>query len=313
MNPAVRALLRYGLPLAVIAALSVYLAARRDDRVHYELPALPPMAAAAVDRVTVERGGARVTLRRTEDGWLIDGPGFAAEPSIVEGMVRAAATLKLTDLIAGEPTYGRYGLGEAEAVTATFLAGTSAVRVLRIGKRAPTYSHTYVLIDDDPRVYQAAGDLTRSFSAQTPVLRDRTILRFEPSEIAAISVRSAGAAAELRRGVPPTPEASPTWSAAGGGERDARAIARALARLAGMRATRFVDTLPGAPPLLELELRSTEGAHRLTIYPESGNAHAAASSDADGPFVLLPALLADVFAAFPEAGVTRPYANDHHD
>lgn len=299
MNGTARALLRYGLPLAVIAALSVYLAARRDDRLQYELPALPPMTAAAVDRVEVTRGDTRVALRRTDDGWLIEGPGYAAEPSIVDGMVRAAATLRLTDLIAGEPTYGRYGLGGAEAVAATFLEGAGTVRALRIGKRAPTYSHTYVLIDDDPRVYQAAGDLTRAFPAQESVFRDRTILRFEPSEVAAITVTRAGGAVELRRGVPPTPEAAPTWSAAGGGERDAAAIARALARLAGMRATRFVDALPGAPPLLELELRAADRAHRLTIYPESGNAHTAASSGADGPFVLLPALLADVFAAFP--------------
>ncbi len=298
MNPVVRALLRYALPLAVIASLSIYLAARRDDRLHYELPALPPMAAAAVDRVEVERGDARAVLRRTDEGWLIDGPGFAAEPSIVEGMVRAAATLRLTDLIAGEPTYGRYGLGEAEAVTATFLEGTSRLRVLGIGKRAPTYSHTYVLIDDDPRVYQAAGDLTRAFSAQVSVLRDRTILRFEPSDVAVIAVRTAGGVVELRRGVPPTPEASPTWSAAGGGERDAEAIARAMALLARMRASRFVDALPDTPPLLEMELRGADAAHRLTIYPESENAHLATSSDADGPFVLLPALLADVFAAF---------------
>ena len=293
-----RALLRYALPLAVIAALSVYLAARRDDRLHYELPDLPPLAASAVDRVEVERGDARVALERTDEGWLIDGPGFAAEPSIVAGMVSAAATLRLTDLIAGEPTYGRYGLGEAEAITATFLEGASRLRALRIGKRAPTYSHTYVLIDDDPRVYQAAGDLTRAFSAQVSVLRDRTILRFEPSEVAAIAVRSAGADVELLRGVPPTPEASPTWNAAGGGERDAAAIGRAMELLARMRASRFVDALPDTPPLLELELRGAAATHRLTIYPESENAHLATSSHVDGPFVLLPAILADVFAAF---------------
>ena len=298
MKPVVRALLRYALPLAVIAALSVYLAARRDDRLHYELPDLPPLAAAAVDRVEVERGDARAAIERTDGGWLIDGPGFAAEPSIVDGMVRAAATLRLTDLIAGEPTYGRYGLGEAEAITAAFLEGASRLRVLRIGKRAPTYSHTYVLIDDDPRVYQAAGDLTRAFSAQVSVLRDRTILRFEPSEVTTIAVRSAGAVVELLRGVPPTPEAAPTWNAAGGGERDAAAIGRAMELLARMRASRFVDALPDAPPLLELELRGADAAHRLTIYPESENAHVATSSDVDGPFVLLPALLTEVFAAF---------------
>ena len=69
MSLAVRALLRYALPLAIIAALSVYLVVRRDDRLHYELPVLPPMAEAAVDRVEVERGDARVVLQRTGDGW----------------------------------------------------------------------------------------------------------------------------------------------------------------------------------------------------------------------------------------------------
>ena len=298
MNLAVRALLRYALPLAVIAALSIYLVVRRDDRLHYELPALPPMAEAAVDRVEVERGEARVVLERTDGGWLIDGPGFPAEPSIVAGMVRAAATLALTDLIAAEPTYGRYGLGETEAITATFLEGANRLRVLKIGKRAPTYSHTYVLIDDDPRVYQATGDLTRAFSAQVQVLRDRSILRFQTSDISAISVRIAGRTAELLRGVPPTPEAAPTWSIAGGGALDPETIRQALDLMAGMRATRFIESVPDAAPLVELEFRGAETTHRLTIYPESENAHVATSSDVDGPFVLLPVLLADVFAAF---------------
>ena len=298
MNLAGRALLRYALPLAVIAALSVYLVVRRDDRLHYELPALPPMAEAAVDRVEVERGEARVVLERTDGGWLIDGPGYPAEPSIVAGMVRAAATLALTDLIAAEPTYGRYGLGEAEAITATFLEGANRLRVLKIGKRAPTYSHTYVLIDDDPRVYQATGDLTRAFSTQEQVLRDRSILGFQTSAISAIAVRTAGGTAELLRGVPPTPEAAPTWSIAGGGALDPETIRRALDLLAGMRASRFIEAVPGAAPLVELEFRGPETSHLLTIYPESENAHVATSSDVDGPFVLLPVLLADVFAAF---------------
>ena len=298
MNLAVRALLRYALPLAVIAALSVYLVVRRDDRLHYELPALPPMAEAAVDRVEVERGEARVVLERTDGGWLIDGPGYPAEPSIVDGMVRAASTLTLTDLIAAEPTYGRYGLGEAEAITATFLEGANRLRVLKIGKRAPTYSHTYVLIDDDPRVYQATGDLTRAFSAQVQVLRDRSILRFQTSAISAIAVRTAGGTAELLRGVPPTPEAAPTWSIADGGALDPETIRQALDLMASMRATRFIEAVPDAAPLVELEFRGAETTHRLTIYPESENAHVATSSDVDGPFVLLPVLLADVFAAF---------------
>lgn len=298
MSLAVRALLRYALPLAIIAALSVYLVVRRDDRLHYELPVLPPMAEAAVDRVEVERGDARVVLQRTDDGWRIDGPGYPAEPRVVDGMVRVAATLTLSDLIAEEPTYGRYGLDPAEAITATFLDGAERLRVLRIGKRAPTYSHTYVLIDDDPRVYQATGDLTRSFSTQEQVLRDKSILSFETADVSAISIRSAAGTQELRRGVPPTQEESVTWSAVGGGDRDPETIRRALDRLAGMVATRFVEAVPGDAPLVELEFRGAETSHRLTIYPKAEAAHVATSSDADGPFVLLPVLLEDVFAAF---------------
>ena len=298
MSLAVRALFRYALPLAIIAALSVYLVVRRDDRLHYELPVVPPMAEAAVDRVEVERGDARVVLERTEDGWLIDGPGYPAEPRIVDGMVRVAATLTLSDLIAEEPTYGRYGLDETEAITATFLEGADRLRVLRIGKRAPTYSHTYVLIDDDPRVYQATGDLTRAFSTQEQVLRDKSILSFETADISAISVRTAAGTLELRRGVPPTQEESVTWSAVGGGDRDPETIRRALDRLAGMVATRFVEAVPEAAPLVDVEFRGAETSHRLTIYPKADSAHVATSSDVDGPFVLLPVLLNDVFAAF---------------
>ena len=298
MTPVVRVLLRYALPLAMIALLSVYLITRGDDRLQYELPTLPTISATAIDRVEVARGDARVALERTGDGWLIEGPGFPADPSAVRAMVQAAANLRLTDLIAGEPTYGRYGLDEREAFTVTFLEGSTTRRVLGVGKRAPTYSHTYVLIDDDPRVYQANGDLTRVFSTQVEVLRDRSILSFEPGDIASIVVTTAGGATEeLRRGLPPTLDAAPTWSTADGGERDPEAVRGALDLLSRMRATRFTDALPETAPLVDLELQGAEATHRLTIYPKADNAHVATSSHVDGPFVLLPVLLADVFAA----------------
>ena len=89
-----------------------------------------------------------------------------------------------------------------------------------------------------------------------------------------------------------------TWSAVGGGDRDPETIRRALDRLTGMVATRFVEAVPVDAPLVELEFRGAETSHRLTIYPKAEAAHVATSSDADGPFVLLPVLLEDVFAAF---------------
>lgn len=299
MKPPLRTLMRYALPLAAITALTLYVVARRDDRLHYELPTLPPMEVAAVDRVEIKRGETLITIQRSDQGWLIEGPRYAAEPTIINNMVRVAANLTLTDLIAREPTYRRYGLGNAEGITATFREGARTLRVLKIGKRAPTYSHTFVMIGDDPRVYQAVGDLTRAFTAQEQALRDRTILQFETDEISAITVTTSNGTFELQRQLPLTPDASPTWTNASGAAHDATAIAAALNQLAGMQATRFTDQAPKSLPLLEIELHGIEESrHRLTIYPKTANAHVATSSDADGPFVLLPVILMDVLATF---------------
>lgn len=299
MKPVFRTLMRYALPLVVIAALTVYVATRRGDRLHYELPTLSPMEVAAVDRVEIKRGETIVTVQRSDQRWLIEGPGYAADPAIINNMLRVAANLTLTDLIAREPTYRRYGLGNAEGITATFHEGALTLRVLKIGKRAPTYSHTFVMIGDDPRVFQAVGDLTRAFTAQEQSLRDRTILKFEMDEISAITVSTANGTFELQRGLPPTPDASPTWTNTSGTAHDATAVTATLKRFANMQATRFTDQDPQGPPLLEIELHGIkESRHRLTIYPEEANAHVATSSDADGPFVLLPVILTDVLATF---------------
>ena len=295
MNVAVRTFLRYILPVTMIAILSIYLVSRTTGLLHYALPNLPPMPEASVDRVEIDRGSSHVVLRRNGNSWLIDGPNYPANPKIIEDMIRAAATLTITDLIAEEPTYNRYGLGQAESITATFLNGSRRLRVITIGKRAPTYSHTYVLIDDDPRVYQAIGNLTQAFPAQEQIFRDRSILDFETSDIAKISVTTTGVTSELIRDVLPTSAASPTWQNAKGEAVDSEKVQHALDRLARMQASRFVETLPVGTPVVEFHFRGRSQFHRLTIYEKTDNSHVASSSDVPGPFILLPTSLDRVF------------------
>ncbi len=299
MKLTIRILARYVLPLTILAVLSVYLITRSEDRLHYELPTLSLLEFSAVDRVDLKRGKTQVRLLRNENNWVIDGPDFAAEPAIIEGMIRTAGNLTLTDLIAREPTYARYGLDEAEAITATFRQGTRLLRTLKIGKRSPTYSHTYVMVGDDPRVFQAVGNLTNTFTAQEQLLRDRTVLTFAANEISEITATDANGAITLRRGLPPTAEAAPTSTSTSGAKFDSATISQILQRLASLKAVRFIQKPPDDVPLLKKELQSRAGTrHLLTIYPQTANVHAATSSDAQGAFVLLPVLLADVITTF---------------
>lgn len=299
MKLTIRILSRYVIPLTIIAALTVYLITRSEDRLHYELPTLPLLEFSAVDQVDLKRGETQVRLLRNEDNWVIDGPDFAAEPAIIEGMIRTAANLTLTDLIAREPTYARYGIDETEAITATFRQGTRLLRMLKIGKRSPTYSHTYVMVDDDPRVFQAVGNLTNTFTAQEQLLRDRTVLTFAANEISEITATDANGTIKLRRGLSPTAEAVPTWTSTSGAKFDSATVSQILQRLASLKAVRFIQQTPDDVPLITIELHSSGGSrHLLTIYPQTANVHAATSSDARGAFVLLPVLLADVITTF---------------
>ena len=299
MTDSARSIIRFTVPGALIVVATLYLLLQREPQVGYDLPELDDVATTDVERVVMERGDDRVEVVRSGGEWRIQPQGHRADRGQVDRIVSEAANLQLTDLLSAHPTAQtrqRYEIDDARALNVSIFGGGQMLREFQVGKRAPTYGHTYVLVADDRRVYQAAGDLTAVFQTSADTLRDLSVLSFQPETITAVEARTAAGVTRLTRST--GDDQTALWVDESGTARDAELLEEALDALSSLRATRFLDADPDGTPLIELSLQHPAGAHLLTLYPEQEDAHEATASGTENPFVMLPFSMANVLAAF---------------
>jgi hypothetical protein len=176
----------------VIAALLLYLALRDPDRINYRLPELPAIAAGEIDRIDITRAAADLSLEYQGGRWLLRPQGFAADADKVKAIVDAIAGLRLTALVSESGNYFPYGLDKENAIAVKAYKNGRLLREFTIGSAAATFSHTHVMLAGDPRVFHVQGSLRGDFEQKVDGVRDKTVMRFDKDEIAAIELRSGG-------------------------------------------------------------------------------------------------------------------------
>lgn len=299
-----RVLTRYALPALIIVAMVLYLGLRNRDRLLYELPELPELAVAEVDRVEVTKGESTMAVRREGDDWVLEPEDFPAAAPQVDTMLQMLADIRVTDLVSEYAAYSRFELDPDSALRVTAYGGGEVLRTLEIGKEARTYQHTYVKLEGDRRVYQAAGDLGNYFPVTGDVLRDKLVLTVDAATVGEIVARSPGEELVLRKRPSLEEDAAAEWVTAAGAAWDTAKVEESLQRLANLSTFRFAEATPRpGSEVLELTLNTEAGAaHTLRVFARDGNSYPAASSGSDYPFLLFVWMVNDFLEAFTTAG-----------
>lgn len=279
----------------LFTALTVYISFQRTDRVHYELPrvdALDPGSITSLEVVS-ERGS--VSLIARDGSWLIEPQGYPADPGRVHRMLGAVAGLDLTDLASESGSLDRYGFGDKERITVRAYQGGTLARSFGLGKEAPTYRHTFVLLPGDTRVFQARGSLRGDFDLSAGDLRDTSVLRLTPSGVTKITIGTPHQETTFSRtGVEPGEQGDgalpqkTVWVDAAGNEADSAAVESLLSALKDLRCLEYLDDLSAelpAAPELTVSLSGGE-EHRLSLHPAVNGRVPATSSASASVFVL---------------------------
>jgi len=299
-----RVLTRYALPALIIVGMVLYLGLRNRDRLLYELPQLPELAVAEVDRVEVTKGERTMAVRREGDAWVLEPEDFPAAAPQVDTMLRMLADIRVTDLVSEYAAYSRFELDPDSALRVTAYGGGEVLRTVEIGKEARTYQHTYVKLEGDRRVYQAAGDLGNYFPVTSDVLRDKLVLTVDAATVGEIVARSPGEELVLRKRPSLEEDAAAEWVTADGAAWDTAKVEESLQRLANLSTFRFAEAAPQpGSEALELTLNTEAGAaHTLRVFARDGNSYPATSSGSDYPFLLFVWMVNDFLEAFTTAG-----------
>ncbi len=191
----------YIILIILIIGLSAYLGLRKNDRVHYELPAIPQVDTARIDRVEISRADRLVVLDKGEKGWTVTDKKFPANPDDLEQMLGTLKEIKLSALVSEAKDLARYELDDTHAVRVKALAGKEVLRSFVIGKTAPSYNHTFICLNDlsgdlsdhkDRAVYQANGNFKNQFDKEAADFRDKKVLGFDPDSVKKITLEKQG-------------------------------------------------------------------------------------------------------------------------
>jgi Domain of unknown function (DUF4340) len=287
----------------LIVGLSLYLILHSRDRTQYDLPVLQEVPMPEITKIEISKpGGSTVTLERKEDQWIILPEAYLAEAGKISVMLESIGTLFLTALVSESKSYERYGLSKEEKIGVKAWSGDGLKRDFEVGKTASSFQHTFVKIAGDDRVFHARENLKSRFDQTTNTLRDKTVLRFEPSEVESMELSDGKKTLGiLRKPVPveigasqdkdpASSQAQEVWESPEG-KVDESKVTQLLGELSKLKCGDYIHDKKKSDfnePVYTIKLKG-RGEHALSFFAKdekNKNDYPAVSSQSDSPFLL---------------------------
>jgi len=173
---------------AIIIGLSLYLTIHKSDEIHYTLPEIAEVAQKDFTKIEISKKNELITLTRQDDKWVIGPDAYPADTEKISSILDILDDLSLTALVSESENYIRYDLSEDQRIHVRAFESDALKREFDIGKAAPSFRHTFVKIDKDPKVYHARENFRSRFEQTVDNLRDKTVLSFNGNEIQEIAI-----------------------------------------------------------------------------------------------------------------------------
>lgn len=283
--------------IIIIIALSGYLYFKRTDRIHYELPDVSAIDAEEITRIEIVSGQQSIMLNKKDETWHVSEQEYPAEAKKAENMLNVFKDLTITDLVSQSGNYILYDLGDDKKISVKAYAGSNLIRGFDIGKKAPTYKHTFIKLTGDDKVYQAGGDFRKKFETTIADLRDKRVLTFGTGEITSLTIAAAQKEITLTKeeipvekaGEQPGKEAKKTrWKDGSNNTIEDTAIDKLLGTLSALDCQGYLEDKAKADlgsPETTITLSGTE-EYSLSLFAGDGEQKPASSSENEYVFVL---------------------------
>ncbi len=178
----------YLILILIIAGLSAYLFLHKENRDNYTLPAIEKIDTANITAIEITRSDSTVRLDKADKAWTVTDGKFPADASMVETLLDTIKTFRLTALVSQKSDLSRYELDKGSRIAVRFFESDSPVFELTIGKDAPTFNHTFVMVGSDPNVYHAAGSFRNDYDRDAGEFRDKLVLEVKKGAVKSFTV-----------------------------------------------------------------------------------------------------------------------------
>ncbi len=309
----------YLILILIIAALAGYLVLNKEERRHYTLPEPPAVDTKKIDRLTVEKTDQTLDFIRTESGWVVTEQSYPADSTAVRQMLDVISGLSLSALVSEKQDVTRYELDNTHRLAVTAFEGETPVLSLKIGKTAPTYNHTFVMLENDPNIYQANDSFRSHFNKSLDEFRDRRVLTFQEARIKAITIQTPEKEVVLTAREPAgddTPDAETVFNYQDGTSPDPTTVSDLLSSLSELTCERFLpDTektdMESSSPILTIVLEN-DSTQVLKLFEQNGDEPVPATSSMNDQVFLLETYVAEDITSYAHdlAGLTPEQTED---
>ncbi|GAB6142620.1 DUF4340 domain-containing protein [Desulfocicer niacini] len=183
----------YLILILVIAGLCGYLFTHNENRNNYTLPELKPLKASDITAITIEQNGKTIRISKTNEVWGITEKAYPADTDKINTLIKTITDLNITTLVSDKRDDARrYQLDSENRIKVTAEGSSGPVRTFEIGKVAPSYHQTFVILEGNDTIYHAAGNFRRDFEAGINELRNKQVLSFDEKTIKAMELNASG-------------------------------------------------------------------------------------------------------------------------
>ena len=239
----------YIILLVVIIGLSVYLYSRRSDRTLYQLPELPEVSAKKISKIEIAGPEEKIVLNKADESWTIGSEAYPAADNKVRPMLESIEGLTLTALISESKNYVRYDLTEEQKISVKAWSGGTLHRTFDIGKTDSSLKHTFVMLVDDPKVYQARSNIRSKFDQSIEDIRDKSVMSFSADAIQEVQLLKGDQSVVLKREQAEAPESDvdqkapkseAVWKTPEGKQADGAKVNNLLSTLSNLDCDKYI-------------------------------------------------------------------------
>ncbi len=242
----------YIILLVLIVLLSGYLFFHKENKDHYDLPEIQAIEPAKISSIVIQKGDQTIRFDHKDNTWTLTDKHYPADMSLVEAMLDAIKTFKLTALVSREADVNRYELDKDNRIQVSVLQGEEPRFEFSMGKAAPTFNHTFVMVGKNKNIYYARGNFRDDFDKDVQALRDKKVFEVHTAAVQAIRVVKGEKSRALTAQEAPRMEKDKgekdqddkpvkSWKSADGKSEDPKTVESLLSTFSFLTCSRYAD------------------------------------------------------------------------
>ncbi|WP_457553735.1 DUF4340 domain-containing protein [Desulfobacula sp.] len=182
----------YLILIALILILAAYLLFHKENTDNFTLPEIAKIDISKITGLVIDKKEGSIEFTKKKDLWLITDKEYPADSSLVQSILDTLKSLKLSELVSQKQDLGRYELDDENRIQVKAVAGQKTIFEFTMGKTAPSFNHTFVMLINDKNIYYAKGNFRTHFDKTIENFRDKKVLEFKEDSIKQFTIEKEG-------------------------------------------------------------------------------------------------------------------------